>query len=101
MTEHHSSRLDDMALYDLQYLRNALAPLLSRPGPLTPNDLEPYDQLHYLGHQALDNAVVQLGLSPGARIVDIGAGLGGPARYLAERYACHLTAVELQPDSTS
>ncbi|TPQ15490.1 SAM-dependent methyltransferase [Streptomyces sporangiiformans] len=99
MTEkQRNSRFDDMALYDLQHVRNALVPLLSRPGPLTPADLEPYDQLHYLGHQALDNAVTQLGVIPGAEVVDIGAGLGGPARYLAERYECHLTAVELQPE---
>jgi cyclopropane fatty-acyl-phospholipid synthase-like methyltransferase len=98
VTEQHSSRFDDMALYDLQRVRNALAPLLSRPGPLTTADLEPYDDLHYLGHRALDHAVEQLGLLPGAEVVDIGAGLGGPARYLAERYDCHLTAVELQPE---
>jgi cyclopropane fatty-acyl-phospholipid synthase-like methyltransferase len=30
--------------------------------------------------------------------VDIGAGLGGPARCLAQRYGCRLTAVELQPE---
>ena len=87
-----------MALYDLQHVRNALPPLLSRPSCLTPSDLEPYDQLHYLGHHALDHAAAQLGVLPGAHIVDIGAGLGGPARYLAQRYQCHLTAVELQPE---
>ncbi|MFD3376490.1 MULTISPECIES: methyltransferase domain-containing protein [unclassified Streptomyces] len=98
MTEQHSTRFDDMALYDLQHVRNVLTPLLSRLGPLTPGDLEPYDQLHYLGHRALDHAVAQLKITPGADVVDIGSGLGGPARYLAERYECHLTAVELQPE---
>ncbi|KUO14081.1 hypothetical protein AQJ58_03260 [Streptomyces sp. DSM 15324] len=87
-----------MALYDLQHVRNALADRPARPGPLTPADLEPYDQLHYLGHQALDHAVARLGAAPGASVVDIGAGLGGPARYLAERYGCRVTAVELQPE---
>ncbi|MFF3938131.1 SAM-dependent methyltransferase [Streptomyces phaeofaciens] len=98
MTEHRDSRFDGMALYDLQHIRDALAPLLDRPAPLTPADLEPYDQLHYLGHRALDHAVTRLGAGPGAEVVDIGAGLGGPARYLAERYACRVTAVELQPE---
>ncbi|MFJ8112326.1 methyltransferase domain-containing protein [Streptomyces sp. NPDC096132] len=98
MTEQPSSRFDDMALYDLQHVRNALTPLLTRPTPLTPDDLEPYDQLHYLGHRALDNAAARLGVAPGAEIVDIGAGLGGPARYLADRYECRVTAVELQQE---
>ncbi|WP_460065271.1 SAM-dependent methyltransferase [Streptomyces sp. YKOK-I1] len=98
MTEHLSARFDDMALYDLQHVRNALAARPACPGPLTPADLEPYDQLHYLGHRALDHAVARLGTAPGADVVDIGAGLGGPARYLAERYACRVTAVELQPE---
>ncbi len=88
-----------MALYDLQHVRNALTPLLNRPGrPLTPGDLEPYDQLHYLGQRALDHAVERLCVKPGAEVVDIGAGLGGPARYLADRYGCRVTAVELQPE---
>ncbi|EKX63270.1 methyltransferase domain protein [Streptomyces ipomoeae 91-03] len=96
--EHLRTRFDGMALYDPQHVRDALAPLLDRPGPFTPGDLEPYDQMHYLGHRALDNAVARLGAAPGADVVDIGAGLGGPARYLADRYKCRVTAVELQPE---
>ncbi|MEU1510782.1 methyltransferase domain-containing protein [Streptomyces sp. NPDC005811] len=98
MTEQPGARLDAMALYDLQHVRNAPAARPARPGPLTPADLEPYDQLHHLGHRALDHAVARLGAVPGADVVDIGAGLGGPARYLAERYGCRVTAVELQPE---
>jgi ubiquinone/menaquinone biosynthesis C-methylase UbiE len=29
------------------------------------------------------------------RVLDLGAGLGGPARLLASRYGCRVTAVEL------
>ncbi|MGW0708088.1 methyltransferase domain-containing protein [Streptomyces sp. NPDC002643] len=98
------ARFDGMALYDLQHVRDALAPLLdesrsaSDGASLTAADLEPYDQMHYLGRHALDNAVARLGIVSGAEVMDIGAGLGGPARYLADRYGCRLTAVELQPE---
>lgn len=31
-------------------------------------------------------------------MLDIGSGLGGPARYLASKYSCHVDAVEIEPD---
>ncbi len=34
-------------------------------------------------------------LGPGARVLDLGAGYGGAARYLAERFGCHVTAINL------
>src|SRR5262249_21440844 len=33
-----------------------------------------------------------------SRVLDIGSGIGGPARYLAFTFGCHVTALELQPD---
>lgn len=35
------------------------------------------------------------GLAPGARVLDLGAGYGGAARYLAQRYGCHVTCLNL------
>jgi cyclopropane fatty-acyl-phospholipid synthase-like methyltransferase len=37
-------------------------------------------------------------LSPASEVLDVGAGIGGPARYLAARAGCRVTALELQPD---
>ncbi len=34
-------------------------------------------------------------LAPHHRVVDIGCGLGGPGRYLADRYGCSITGVDL------
>jgi len=34
-------------------------------------------------------------LKPGLRVLDIGSGLGGPARTLAETYGCHVTGIDL------
>jgi len=66
--------------------------------PLTVDDLTPYDQYHYEGTEAVDDAIAFLGAGPAAHILDVGSGLGGPARYIADRSGAAVTALELQPD---
>ncbi|MEJ0019321.1 MAG: methyltransferase domain-containing protein [Acetobacteraceae bacterium] len=66
--------------------------------PIPPAVLFPLDQWHYHGTEAIAAAARVLGLGPSSRVLDIGAGIGGPARYLAHTTGCHVTAVELQPD---
>ena len=69
------------------------------PGdPLKLQDLTPFDQLHYHGTEALDQAIAALGIAPGQKVLEIGAGWGGPARYVAAISGAHVTAVELQSD---
>lgn len=71
---------------------------LDRLARLDPAALETIDQLHYLGLAAIESALKALDLAPGQRVLDVGAGLGGPARVLADRSGCSVTAVELQAD---
>ncbi len=66
--------------------------------PLTVADLTPYDQYHYEGTSAVDKACHMLGVRPGSRVLDIGSGLGGPARYIANRTGAMVTALEIQAD---
>lgn len=66
--------------------------------PLSVDVLSPFDQFHYFGTDAVDEAIREAGIGAGSRVLDIGAGLGGPARYMAERTGCHVTAIELQSD---
>lgn len=66
--------------------------------PLTVDDLTPYDQYHYEGTDAVDDAIAFLGANPAAHILDVGSGLGGPARYIADRSGAAVTGLELQPD---
>jgi sarcosine/dimethylglycine N-methyltransferase len=62
------------------------------------DQLTPYDQYHYEGTDAVDDAIEFLGASRESNILDIGSGLGGPARYIADRTGATVTALEIQPD---
>jgi ubiquinone/menaquinone biosynthesis C-methylase UbiE len=37
------------------------------------------------------------GLKPSTRVMDLGCGIGGPARYLASTFGCQVTGVDLSP----
>ena len=64
-------------------------------GPLTADDLFEFDQDHYGGLAAVDTLARLAGVGPGTRVLDLCAGLAGPARFLASRRACQVVAVEL------
>ena len=66
--------------------------------PLSVDELSAFDQMHYHGTQALDVAMAMVGTDGGQRWLEIGSGLGGPARYLATYGDAHVTALELQHD---
>lgn len=71
---------------------------IGRAGPLRVAELAPHDQFHYHGAAAVDTAIESCGLTAACRVADVGAGIGGPARYLADKVGCRVTALELQPD---
>lgn len=54
------------------------------------------DQYHYLGVEACDQGIDILGLTKNSHVFDIGSGVGGPARYLADKTGCNVTGIELQ-----
>jgi cyclopropane fatty-acyl-phospholipid synthase-like methyltransferase len=63
--------------------------------PLAIADLLPLDQYHYLGVAPVEEAARHLKIGAGDRILDIGAGVGGTARYLADKFGCRVTGIEL------
>ena len=65
---------------------------------IPPAELFALDQWHYHGTDAIRDAGAFLGLSSTSRVLDIGSGVGGPARFLAHTTGCHVTALELQPE---
>jgi len=58
-------------------------------------DLAPVDEFHVGGLEATNELAAQMDLSPGLRLLDVGSGLGGPARYFAAEHACRVTGVDL------
>src|SRR3954449_8672386 len=64
--------------------------------PIPPEKLFALDQWHYHGTDAIRAAIEPLGLKPESCVLDIGSGIGGPARYLAHTVGCPVTALELQ-----
>src|SRR4029079_10198958 len=94
------SSMKAMKLYErVERSHNELALLdIDADAPLTVEQLTPFDNYHYFGTEAVDEAIVTLGLKPGMRVLDIGSGIGGAARYIAAQGGAHVTALELQPD---
>jgi ubiquinone/menaquinone biosynthesis C-methylase UbiE len=61
---------------------------------LSSRDLELLDNLHVGGREAIEDLAAFMELSPGMRLLDVGCGIGGPARYFAER-GCEVTGLDL------
>jgi len=89
------SAIAKMYQYRLPYLWGEIAHL--GKANLTVPDLIPFDNYHYCGVEAIQIGAAKLGLSSFSHVLDIGSGVGGTARYLAWRYGCRVTGIELQP----
>ena len=87
--EHYSA----MGLTDR--IKSALAPLAPEGQTLTVVQLAPLDQFHTRGILATAELATAAGLEPSTRVLDIGCGIGGPARYLAATFGCQVIGVDL------
>jgi len=65
------------------------------PDTLTVQDLAPIDQLHVRGKRATLEIARLAGITPGMRVLDVGGGLGGPARTLASEFGCAVEVLDL------
>lgn len=65
---------------------------------LTVHQLSPVDQLHAGFADATRHLLDQLHLHAGSRLLDIGCGIGGPARMAAADHGCTVTGIDLSPD---
>ena len=89
ITDHYAST--DIAARLLAALRAAQGP----DAPITPDALAPLDHFHGRGVAATRELVALLEPRAGERILDIGCGIGGPARWIAARFGCEVTGIDL------
>jgi ubiquinone/menaquinone biosynthesis C-methylase UbiE len=59
-----------------------------------PDDLAALDEFHGLGRAATLTMAELAGVTRGEHVLDVGAGIGGPARTLAGVFGAHVTALE-------
>jgi sarcosine/dimethylglycine N-methyltransferase len=76
-------------------LKAALAPLGPENQRLTPQQLAALDQFHTRGIAATTELARLCGITADMSVLDVGSGVGGPARFLAATVGCRVTGVDL------
>ena len=79
-------------------IREGLAALGKTPDAVTIDDLAPVDEFHIGGRQATEHFIGQLDLAPDDHVLDVGCGIGGASRFVAERYGCRVSGIDLTPE---
>jgi SAM-dependent methyltransferase len=78
-----------------QSILNAVTQSGKDPAHLTAADLATVDEFHLGGLEATQELAAQMNLQPGLHLLDVGSGIGGPARYFASEHACKVTGIDL------
>jgi MPBQ/MSBQ methyltransferase len=65
------------------------------PENLTAGDLAAVDEFHVGGLAATQELGKHMELRSGLRLLDVGSGIGGPARYFAAQHGCRVTGIDL------
>lgn len=65
------------------------------PDTVTVEQLAPIDHFHARGFPATVELADTLPIKAGDHLVDIGSGLGGPARYIARRFDCRVDGIDI------
>jgi len=87
-------RLEDSILQALSKAQKDLA-------NLTHGDLAALDEFHVGGRESTQGLAAQMELRPGLAILDVGSGIGGPARYFAAEHGCKITGIDLTEEFVS
>ncbi len=85
--------------YSKSDLGNAILAALQESGKdiahLKLEDLEPVDEFHVRRGEATRELARRAGIREGMRVLDIGCGIGGPARTMAHEFGARVTGIDL------
>lgn len=79
----------------IERLKVALAALGPEEQLLMPQQLGALDQFHTRGLAATAELAKLAGITADMSVLDVGSGVGGPARFLAATYGCRVTGIDL------
>jgi ubiquinone/menaquinone biosynthesis C-methylase UbiE len=79
-------------------ISEGLAAVGKTPDTVTIDDLAAVDQFHIGGRQATEHLIGQLDLTTDDIVLDVGCGIGGASRFVAERYGCRVSGIDLTPE---
>jgi len=77
-----------------QKILGALRDAGKDPAHLSSDDIAPLDNFHLGGRQAIEDLSSFMHLRPGMHLLDVGCGVGGPARHFSEQ-GCQVTGLDL------
>jgi len=88
VAEHYKKRaLDDVILAALKAAGKDIE-------HLTPDDLAPVDEFHSGGRNATVRLAQLAQINGSERVLDVGCGIGGPSRFLANKFGCQVTGLD-------
>jgi len=79
----------------LQAIQASVIKLGKTIDSVTIEDLAPLDEFHIGGRLATDNLLDQLSFSKNDHILDVGCGLGGASRFIADKLNNRVTGIDL------
>jgi ubiquinone/menaquinone biosynthesis C-methylase UbiE len=79
----------------LDAIRTGIGEIGKTPETITIDDLAPIDEFHIGGRVASTEFLDQLSLTNQSHVLDVGCGLGGPARFAASCYGSNVTGIDL------
>ncbi len=76
-------------------IRHAFEKLDISPEEVTREDLANLDEIHIRGLEATLELAKLADFKPGMRVLDVGSGVGGPARTLAAEFGCEVVGLDM------
>jgi ubiquinone/menaquinone biosynthesis C-methylase UbiE len=85
--------------YGQHNLTEALLAALRQAGmdlnALTREDLASFEEIHVRGREATRDLARLAGVKEGQKVLDVGSGIGGPARTLAAEFGCEVVGIDM------